>query len=96
MKHFSWGRFLASRQLLAPTNLRNNATLTTVLIKNNALVKLWYYHEIVKHIMERRAAEPQPTRLVGAGLALPSFHTTDKRQGQGKPSPYETCKLFAK
>src|SRR5271157_2997145 len=29
-------------------------------------------------------------RLVGAGLALPSFHTTDKRQGQGKPSLYET------
>jgi hypothetical protein len=40
-------------------------------------------------------AEPQTTRLVRAGLALPSFHTTDKRQGQGKPSPYETTKETA-
>ena len=29
-------------------------------------------------------------RLVGAGLALPSFHATDILQGQGKPRPYET------
>ena len=32
-------------------------------------------------------------RFVGAGLALPPFFievTADKRQGQGKPSPYET------
>jgi len=36
------------------------------------------------------------TRFVGAGLALPSFHTADKIQGQGKPSPYETRKMFAK
>jgi len=56
----------------------------------------------MKNLMEgvnqglRSAAEPQPTRLVGAGLALPSFHTTDKLQGQGKPSPYETRKLFVK
>jgi hypothetical protein len=30
------------------------------------------------------------------GLALPSFYTPDKLQGQGKPSPYETRKLSAK
>src|SRR5208282_6332007 len=35
-------------------------------------------------------------RLVGAGLALPPFHSTEKLQGQGKPSPYETRKMFAK
>jgi len=35
-------------------------------------------------------AEPQPKRLVGAGLALPSFHSADKLQGQDKPNPYET------
>jgi hypothetical protein len=35
---------------------------------------------------QHSAAEPQPTRFVGAGLALPSFYTTDKLQGQGKPS----------
>jgi len=29
-------------------------------------------------------------RLVGAGLALPSFFTRDKLPGQGKPSSYET------
>ena len=29
-------------------------------------------------------------RLVGAGLALPLFYATDRPQGQGKPSPYET------
>jgi len=45
----------------------------------------------------RRGAEgPQPTRFVGAGLALPSFNRTDKLKGQGKPSPYEMRKLFAK
>jgi hypothetical protein len=32
----------------------------------------------------------QFARFVGAGLALPLFHTTEKLQGQGKPSPYET------
>ena len=31
-------------------------------------------------------------RLVGAGLALPPFHTIEELRGQGKPSPYE---LFA-
>ena len=30
-------------------------------------------------------------RLVGAGLALPSFHSPHKLQGPGKPGPYETC-----
>jgi hypothetical protein len=44
----------------------------------------------------RSAAEPQTKRLVGAGLALPSFYATDMPQGQGKPSPYETLKMFAK
>ena len=29
-------------------------------------------------------------RLVGAGLALPSFRLTGQLQGQGKPRPYET------
>ena len=37
----------------------------------------------------------QTTHLVGAGLALPSFHTTIILQGQGKPSPYEMLKMFA-
>jgi len=32
----------------------------------------------------------QFARLVGAGLALPSFHNAGKIQGQGKPSPYES------
>ena len=44
----------------------------------------------------RSAAGPQPTRLVGAGLALPPFCTTDKLHGQGKPSPYETRNVFGK
>jgi hypothetical protein len=42
----------------------------------------------------RSPAEPQPTRLVGAGIALPSFHTTGKLKG--KPSPYEMRKLSVK
>ena len=37
-------------------------------------------------IQDRQLAE----ELVGAGLALPSFHATARLQGQGKPSPYET------
>jgi hypothetical protein len=31
-----------------------------------------------------------PLIWTALGLALPSFSTTDKLQGQGKPSPYET------
>ena len=42
------------------------------------------------------AAEPHPTRLVGAGLALPLSFVRGVKRGQGKPSPYETLKLFAK
>ena len=38
----------------------------------------------------------QTVRLVGSGLALPSFHVSTVLQGQGKHSPYETLKLFAK
>ncbi len=32
----------------------------------------------------------QTARLVGAGVALPSFHAAGILQGQGKPSPYES------
>jgi hypothetical protein len=38
----------------------------------------------------RSAAERQPTRLVGAGLALPLSFPRGVERGQGKPSPYET------
>ena len=42
----------------------------------------------------RRAAEPQQIRLVGAGLACPRNSSMVRKEGQGKPSPYETCKFL--
>ena len=44
---------------------------------------------------EAQSDRAATTRLVGAGLALPSFYATD-RLGQGKPSPYQTLEMFAK
>jgi hypothetical protein len=42
------------------------------------------------------AAEPQTKRFVRAGLALPLWYVRGIERGQGKPSPYETLKMFAK
>jgi len=41
-------------------------------------------------------ATANPSRLVGAGLALPLSFVRGVERGQGKPSPYETRELFAK
>ena len=54
------------------------------------------YYASKSNNSEGSATEPQTTRLVGAGLAVPLWYIRGMERGQGKPSPYETPKMFAK